>query len=102
MGGVSSTWKLFTSGISQGSVFGPILLLVFINDIDNNISNRILKFADDTKLFGQVNNQEQIESMQRDIDSLGQWADNWQMQFNVSKCKKPCIWDFKTASKITR
>ena len=87
MGGMSSGWRSVTSGVPQGSVLGPILFLIFIDDIDIGIYNRILKFADDTKLFGQVNNLQQIESMQRDVDSLCEWADKWQMEFNVSKRK---------------
>ena len=46
-----SNWKLVLSGIPQGSVFGPLLFLIYIDDLDDNIASNVLKFADDTKVF---------------------------------------------------
>jgi len=62
--GYKSAWKIVTSGVPQGSVLGPVLFLIFINDLDAALVNSILKFADDTKLFGKVNNDSDRESIQ--------------------------------------
>jgi len=75
------------SGVSQGSVLGPILFLIYINDLDNGIKNSILKFADDTKIFSAVNNDSDRRLLQKDLDNLLMWAEEWQMMFSVSKCK---------------
>jgi len=85
--GVCSSWRKVWSGVPQGSVLGPILFLIFINDLDDHLSAKVLKFADDTKLFNTVDNQQHGQSLQNDIDILGNWALNWQMKFNVEKCK---------------
>jgi len=75
------------SGVPQESVLGPTLSLIFINDLDNNISSDVLKFADDTKIYRTVTNQEDGQRLQKDLDTVGTWAVRWQMKFNVEKCK---------------
>ena len=67
--GTQSPWTSVTSGVPQGSVLGPTLFTNYINDIDENIRSRILKFADDTKLMAPVSNQEQITELQEDLAS---------------------------------
>ena len=71
----------------QGSVLGAILFNIFIDDIDAGLLALIRKFADDTKVAMQVNNQEEAERMQRVIDNLCRWAEEWAMAFNKGKCK---------------
>ena len=85
--GVYSGWHLVTSGVPQGSVLGPVLFLIYINDIDHGLSNWILKFADDTKIFGVVTNIEESRVMQDDLNKLLKWSEEWQMLFNNDKCK---------------
>ena len=82
-----SGWIRVWSGVPQGSVLGPVLFLVFINDLDQGIASSILKFADDTKLFKEVRHNTDCEALQRDLDNVVLWAQKWQMQFNVKKCK---------------
>jgi len=87
LNGECSEWADVTSGVPQGSVLGPILFLIFINDLDEGIINKILKFADDTKVIGRVGTQNQIEELRQDIKKLMKWSEDWQMMFNVDKCK---------------
>ena len=82
-----SAWRRVTSGVPQGSVLGPVLFIIYVNDIDKNLLNRLLKFADDTKLLGRARNKADYEAIQHDLDKLAQWSERWLMDFNVDKCK---------------
>ena len=75
------------SGVPQGSVIGPLLFLLFINDIPNEIKCNIQLFADDAKIFKTVKNEEDHQDFAKDLDNLENWARLWQMRFNVGKCK---------------
>ena len=88
LGGVKSGWRIVVSGVPQGSVLGPrpLLFLIFINDIDTGILNTILKFADDIKLYGKAVSPADILQLQSDLNKLCEWAEEWQMRFNVAKC----------------
>ena len=85
--GEVSNWKSVLSGVPQGSVLGPILFLIYINDLDDSITSNILKFADDTKLFRKVNTDGDKQYLQNDLDRLVKWSEKWQMLFNFGKCK---------------
>ena len=83
--GESSTWSEVTSGISQGSVIGPLLFVVFITDLPNEVKHNVCKlFAGDCKLYGAklLNGK-----MKSDLERLEQWSDKWQLPFNTKKCK---------------
>ena len=82
-----SSWKEVTSGVPQGSVLGPLLFLIFINDIDSSLTSSISKFADDTKLYRKVSDNDDASMLQRDLDRLFSWSQTWQMSFNADKCK---------------
>ena len=56
---------------------GPLLYLIFINDLDDGISGIILKFADDTKLMGKVGRVDEIEKLKGDLKKLGAWSKEW-------------------------
>ena len=85
--GEVSSWKSVLSGVPQGSVLGPILFLVYINDLEEGVTGKILKFADDTKLFRKVKEIGDKQNLQDDIDKLVKWSEKWQMLFNFGKCK---------------
>ena len=90
LNGEASEWILVLSGVPQGSVLGPLLFIIFINDLDQSVdvTNSILfKFADDTKCGKIIVNEESTAELQKDLDNLLVWADTWQMQFNPDKCK---------------
>ena len=73
-----------TSGIPQGSILGPILFLIFINDLPDCVESTCHIFADDTKVYNTGNN---TNSLQKDLKALQEWSNKWQLHFNCSKCK---------------
>ena len=85
--GVASEWTPVTSGVPQGSVLGPLLFLIYINDIDEGVKSSISKFADDTKIGRTILGEKDRIELQNDLKLLGQWAEKWQMKFNTDKCK---------------
>ena len=87
--GEISNWKSVLSGVPQGSVLGHILFLIYINDLEDDISSKVLKFADYTKVFRKVTNVKDKQSLQCDLDQLVKWSEKWQMLLNFGKCK--CI-----------
>ena len=85
--GEVSSWKSVLSGVPQGSVLEPILFLVYINDLEEGVTGKKLKFADDTKLFTKTKEIGDTFFLQDDIDKLVKWSEKWQMLFNFGKCK---------------
>ena len=71
---------------TQGSVLGPILFLIFINDLPDNIRSSVRLFADNCVLYRNIHSIQDCFTLQEDLTSLGQWEADWQMKFNVAKC----------------
>lgn len=88
IGGYESKWVSVLSGVIQGSVLGPLLFLIFVNEIGCNIISSIISsFADDTKIAKRVNNPADSEMFQTDIYNLNKWSKEHGMQFNLDKTK---------------
>ena len=87
LNGQESDWIDVTSGVPQGSVLGPLLFILYANDLELGINCKVYKFADDTKVAVQVRNWQDNFMGQKDLDRLLGWADKWDMQFNEDKCK---------------
>ena len=82
--GEISNWKSVLNGVLQGSVLGPILFLIYINDLEDDISSKVLKCADNTKVFRKVTNDTDKQSLHDDLDKLVKWTEKWQIQ----------LWDY--------
>lgn len=85
--GEASTEVGRASGVPQGSVLGPLLFLVYINDLDLGVEGKISKFADDTKLGFSIRGEADRARAERDFRLLDEWSKKWLMRFNKSKCK---------------
>ena len=86
IGDNSSEWEDLTSSVPQGSVLGPLLFTIFINDLPDKIKHECRLYADDSKLIGVIEKEEDAIDIQKDIDSMQSWAKTWQMTFNYDKC----------------
>ena len=84
--GETSSPAKVTSGVPQGTVLGPTLFLIYINDIAENIKSNIRLFADDCVVYRQIDSTPDHVILQEDLNNLFDWSNTWQMKFNVDKC----------------
>ena len=85
--GSVSKWEPVKSGVPQGSVLGPLMFVVYINDMPEVASSIMKLFADDAKLYRDVDTPHDIEQLKEDLNRVTQWSDRWQMTFNAKKCQ---------------
>ena len=85
--GCHSNWGSVTSGIPQGSVLGPILFVIYINDLPEMVNNStVYLFADDTNIFKEISCFADIDDLQEDLTALQEWSDKWLLRFHPDKC----------------
>ena len=91
--GISSDCKYVSSGVPQGSIIGPILFLLYINDIGSELSPETLLplYADDAKCSRVIQGHLDRGILQQHLSTLHQWSETWGMKFNTKKCKHLCI-----------
>ena len=81
--GKESSWASVVRGIPQGSVLGPILFVIYINDLPDNLRGHVEMFKDDTKVHAHIKDPQDGDILQYDLNSLSDWAEKWQLKFNV-------------------
>ena len=99
-----------TSGVPQGSVLGPILFLIYINDLPEVISTIMKLFADDAKIYKSISTIQHVELLQLSVDEAVAWAGTWEMFFNLKKCKhlhigtrlEPASYQMKSGQESTK
>ena len=86
--GQRSAQKKVTSGIPQGSILGPILFIIYINDLPETLSEdtNVFLFADDTKIFRKIEDPDDCDTLQRDISEVFKWSEEWLLKFHPQKC----------------
>ena len=85
--GSLSSSKPVLSEIPQGIVLGPLLFVIYINDLPEKLCSSSLMFADDTKVFKEICSKNDSECLQRDLACLEKWSDTWLLKFHPEKCK---------------
>jgi len=85
--GQTSSESPVTSGVPQGTVTGPLLFLVYINDLPSRVRSTVRMFTDDCLLYQEIHSMNDTKIFQDDLDSLQAWERDWLMEFNPSKCE---------------
>ena len=82
-----SAWERVTSGVPQGSVIGPVLFLIYINDLTSHMKSPVQIFADDTKLYRGIESDLDFQLLQQDLQQVEVWSKTWKLCYNTSKCQ---------------
>ncbi len=82
----SSSWQNVTSGVPQGSILGPLLFLIYVNDLPDSVRGTSKMFADDTKVYCPIQTLSDCERLQDDLNALSCWSNTWLLRFNAGKC----------------
>jgi len=85
-GEVVSKWVEIFSGVPQGSVIGPLLFVIYINDLPDIFANLSKLCADDTKILSEISSIDSCDKLQKDLDQAFEWTQDWLLKFNVNKC----------------
>ena len=102
LNGSSLDYSEIESGVPQGSVLGPLLFLIYINDLERNIKSNIRFFADGTMLFSVVNDPViSADDLNHDLDIIYQWAHQWKMAFNPDPTKQATEVLFSVKKKVS-
>jgi ribonuclease P/MRP protein subunit RPP40 len=84
--GATSHAAQVLSGVPQGSVLGPVLFVIYVNDMPARVSSSIRLYADDTKLYRPISSPSDAQALQDDLSSLETWSDEWLLKFHPEKC----------------
>ena len=89
--GCASHWSSVLSGVPQGSILGPLLFVLYMNDLPCSLNSCVKMFADDVALYHSVQQEDDCLTLQHDLDTIASWCISWQMKLNPSKCEALCI-----------
>ena len=89
LNGQISSWLNVTAGVRQGSVLGPLLFLIYINDLPDEMTSSCKIFADDTLLFSKIENKSYCNfQLNKDLETISKWAFQWRVLFNPDPIKQ--------------
>ena len=87
--GQVSSWTVVNAGVTQGSILGPLLFLIYINDLADGLSSNAKLFADDTSLFSVIHDVDiSTNELNKNLYQINKWAFQWKMSFNTDPSKQ--------------
>ena len=82
-----ASWCNVSSSVPQGSVLGPVLFIIYVNDLPEVVQSKLWMFADATKIYHTISSNEDSILLQSDLHSIMRWCSTWLMNLNYDKCK---------------